>query len=223
MVKWLFSNANSKFGREFAEYIGRKHVINTSFGRTAIYLGLRAIDVLNKEVIIPKFTCTVVRQAVIMAGATPVFVDIDYDNFGFDINDLKQKITKNTKAIIATHYFGRVVGNFEEIIKITKQNNLLLVEDCAHSLGAEYKGKRVGTFGDFSIFSLTKNMINFGGGVLSTNSDIIFNSALRIAIEEKKSIKKRILDFPMVLAYGLEQMINKVIFTELKEAHISGG
>lgn len=212
MIKWPFSNANSKFAKEFAEYIGTKHVINTSFGRTAIYLGLRAINVLNKEVIIPTFTCTVVSQAVLMAGATPIFVDIDYDTFDFDINDLKQKITENTKAIILTHYFGNVVRNLEEIIEITKQYNLMLVEDCAHSLGAEYKGKKAGTFGDFSIFSLTKNMINFGGGVLATDNDMIFNTALRIAQGEKKSLKKRILDFPMILAYGFEQAIDKLIF-----------
>lgn len=217
MVKWPFLNANSKFAKEFAEYIGTKHAINTSFGRTAIYLGLRAVNVSDKEVIIPAFTCTVVRHAVTMAGATPIFVDIDYETFDFDIHDLKQKITKNTKAIILTHYFGRVVRNLEEIIEIAKQYNLILVEDCAHSLGAEYKGKKIGTFGDLSIFSLTKNMINFGGGVLATDNDAIVNNALHLVQEDKKSLIKRILDFPMILAYGFEQAIDKLIFDRVKK------
>jgi len=216
-IKWIFHDDRAMFEKEFADYVGTHFALGTSFGRTALYAGLKAIDVLGGEVIISTFTCTVVRHAVTMAGATPIFVDINLANLNFNLDDLKKKISEKTKAIVLTHYFGRVARNMDNVIQIAEQNNIALIEDCAHSLGAEYKDRKIGTFGLFSIFSLTKNTINFGGGVLVTDNYSIYQDAKKILDNERISLKQRIVDFPMILAYGLEQMIDRLIFDRINK------
>ena len=215
-MKWLFMNEISKFEKEFAEYIGVKHAIATSYGRTALYLGLKAIGVSGKEVILPSFTCTVVRHAVILAGAIPKFVDIKINDFDFALEELKEKVTPLTKAIVITHYFGDVAGNLEAILRLGKENGIAVIEDCAHSLGAECKGKKIGTYGDFAIFSLTKGLINFGGGVLVTNNDNLFYNARNLMKKERTRYRKRFVDFPLVISYGCEQIIDKLVFDRVK-------
>jgi len=215
-LNWVWSNPKSTFEKEFAQYVGAKFTLGTSYGRTALYLGLRAIDVRDRVVIIPALICTVVRQAVVAAGGIPRFVDIDLENFTYDVSDLKKKISDRTKAIILVHYFGRVARNMEEVIQVAREKKIALVEDCAHSLGAEYQGEKIGTFGDFSVFSLSKNMINFGGGVLVTNNSYIYENAKRILKNEKIPLKKRLVDFPMIVAYGIEQIVDKVLLGTIK-------
>jgi dTDP-4-amino-4,6-dideoxygalactose transaminase len=221
VLKWIFSDERSAFEKEFAEYIGAKFVIGTSFGRTALCLGLQAVGVDKREVIIPSFICTVVRHAVVAAGGVPRFVDLNLEDFTINLDDLRRKISEKTKVIVLPHYFGRVARNIHDAISLAKENNLILVEDCAHALGAEYKGKKVGTYGDFSVFSLTKNMINFGGGVLVTDNDCIYENAKKILKKEKRVLKKRMLDFPIVLAYGLEQAVNKVVFDRVSRRSLT--
>jgi dTDP-4-amino-4,6-dideoxygalactose transaminase len=211
-IKWIWKNEKNVFEKDFAQYIGTKYALGTSYGRTALYLGLRAIDVEDREVLLPSFTCSVVIHAVVMAGAIPKFVDVDFVNFNLNLDNLKGKISSKTKALILTHYFGRVARNIKEVISFARENGIVLIEDCAHSLGAEYNGGKIGTFGDFSIFSLTKNMINFGGGFLTTNNDGIYQKARGILEYERKGLKGRIIDFPIILVYGLEQTIYKLLF-----------
>ena len=212
-ISWFFNkNTVNQFEADFSEYLGIKHTIATSYGRTALYLGLKALGVFNKEVIIPAFICTVVRHAVVCAGAIPKFVDISYDTLEYDISRLNQSISKNTGAILVTHLFGKVPVNFDEIISIANTNGIPLIEDCAHALGAHHHNRKVGTFGHFSIFSLTKNTINYGGGVFATSNSQLFSTAQKILKQENYSLKKSIVDFPMVFSYGLEQIIDKAIF-----------
>ena len=217
-IKWMFVDETSRFEKEFAEFIGTEHAIATSYGRTALYLGLKAIGVQGNEIILPSFTCTVVRHAVILAGAIPRFVDVDTGNFNLSKTDLKRKITPLTKAIIITHYFGGVASNLKEIIEIGRDNNLILIEDCAHSLGAEYDGVKIGSFGDFAIFSLTKGMINFGGGMMVTNDDALFAKARGILKKESFGILRKVSDFPLLLSYGVEQIIDKLFYDRPKRS-----
>ena len=207
----LVRNQVSGFEKEFAAYIGTRYAIGTSYGRTALYLGLKAVGIKNKEVLIPSFICTAVRHAVVKAGGVARFVDVNAEDLTFDIKDLLKKITKNTKAIVLTHYFGGVAKNIEDVIALARDYGLVLIEDCAHSLGARYKGRKVGGFGDFAIYSLTKSMINFGGGVLTTNDYDIYVSAREILSEDNRALMKRVADFPMILACGLEQAIEKLV------------
>jgi dTDP-4-amino-4,6-dideoxygalactose transaminase len=160
----------------------------------------------------------VVRHAVVLAGGIPRFVDIDLENFSYNLDDLHKNICRNTRAIVIVHYFGRPACNLQDVLKIAREKDIRVVEDCAHSLGAEWEGRKVGSFGDFSIFSLTKGMINFGGGVLVTGDEKIYQKARQLLDEEKSSLKDRILDFPLILAYGLEQMIEKSIFDRVKKS-----
>ncbi len=216
LITGLFFNRVDIFEKQFARYIGIKYAIATSFGRTALYTGLKAIDVKDGEVIIPSFICTVVRHAVVLAGATPVFADINYRTFEYNISDLERKLNKNTKAIVLVHYFGGVAQNFKKIVEFAKKYKIYLIEDCAHSLGAQIDGRKTGSFGDFAIFSLTKNLINCGGGVLTTNDDAIAIKARRVLSDNKVTIKKRIIDFPLILMYGYDQYINKILLDRVK-------
>lgn len=212
----LSSRHVDAFAHEFAAYLGARHAVPTSFGRTALYLGLRALDVNQKEVILPSFICTVVRQAVVNAGAVPRFVDVDPDRFTYDIGDLQGAICPRTRAIILVHYFGSVARNLHDVARVARENSLALIEDCAHAMGAEASGQKIGTFGDLSIFSLTKGMINFGGGVLVTNDDRLQTHAKEILAQEHIPLRRRTADFPLVLAYGLEQTIDKLILDRVR-------
>jgi dTDP-4-amino-4,6-dideoxygalactose transaminase len=216
LVNWALKFEVSTLEREFADYVGTEYALGTSFGRTALYAGLKAADVKGREVIVPGFTCTVVRHAIVMAGAIPRFVDIDLSTLEIDLEDLKRKITSKTKAVIFIHYFGRVGRRLEGAMEIVRKRGLFFIEDCAHSLGAEYQGKKIGSFGDFSIFSLTKNTINCGGGVLVTKDLGLYERARKIIESEKVLGARRFVDIPLILAYGLEQGIDKVILDRVK-------
>lgn len=210
--RWLFKNETKDFEEEFARYIGSKYAFGTTYGRIAIYLGLRAIDVAEREVMVPAFTCKVVIDAIPQAGGTLIFIDVNPNTLDMDIEDMKKKITKKTTAILLTHYYGSVCGNLEEILNFAKENNLRVVEDCAHSLGAEYKGIKVGNFGDMAAFSLTKNSLNFGGGMLVTNNKALFENARNILENEDK---QKFTDFYSIMLYGVGMTLNKIIFNRI--------
>jgi len=216
LFRWMWRNPTKEFEEGFAQYIGGKYAIATSYGRTALYLALRAIEAKGYEVILPSFICTVVRQAVVQAGAKPRFVDVNYSDLSINLEDLKSKINSQTRAILLIHYFGNVAPNFSDILQIVKESQVVLIEDCAHSLGAVFQEKKVGTFGDLSIFSLTKNSINFGGGVLVTNNKKFYLNAKRILEAERISLKKRIVDFPILLSYGAEQFVQRLLLDRIK-------
>jgi len=144
----------------------------TTYGRTALLLALKSIPVRGREVIIPAFTCPVtVLGAVIESGGIPVFVDINLKNLNFDLHDLLQKITKSTAAIISHHYFGMANPEVGINEHIARKHCLVHIEDCAHSLGAQFQGCPVGKIGALAVYSFSKNMISPGGGLLQCNSD----------------------------------------------------
>ena len=172
MIKEKFVH---QFERSLAAYLGIKNVIGTSMGRTALYAVLKAIDIKeNDEVIIPAYICEVVPNAIIKLGGTPVFVDINENNYHISLSHLESLINEKTRAIIINHPFG-VPEKIDEIVEIINKQpgKIFLIEDAAQALGAEYKGKKIGSFGDAAIFSLWKNMINIGGGAVVTNNQAI--------------------------------------------------
>jgi len=205
----FFKNEVFNFENEFSSYIGCKHALGTSYGRTALYLALRAINAEGKEVMVPAFTCKAVRDAIILSGAKPIFIDVSPDDFTMDLSDAQKKITNQTVAIILTHYYGYVYPDIRGVRQFSNSHSLFIIEDCAHSLGAEHYNKKVGNFGDISIFSLTKNTLNLGGGVFCTNNEILFKKAKGIL--ERSTFYKR-KDFFNMLLYGYETTIDKVIF-----------
>lgn len=146
----------------------------TTYGRTALYVALLAVNVEHKEVILPAFTCnTTALAAVLQAGGIPVFVDIEPTTFNMDLDDLKNKITSNTIAVMSHHYYGFMTTNLEDIRYICKDHNLFHIEDCAHSLGASFDDKLAGFWGDIAVYSFSKSCLNPAGGCVSTNNEVL--------------------------------------------------
>jgi dTDP-4-amino-4,6-dideoxygalactose transaminase len=166
--------------RHIASYIGVKHALLTSMGRTALVIALKALGVgPGKSVIVPSFTCEVVVNAVKYCGAEPVFADVDPHTFNIDPEQIEAKTSRNTQAVIFIHCYGQP-ADVKEILEVAQKNDLFVIEDAAHSFGAEYHGSKVGVFGDVSIFSFTKNMDCSSGGALATDSDDLILKARNI-------------------------------------------
>jgi perosamine synthetase len=163
----------SLFEKNFASYIGAKYGIACSSGTSALQVGLEALGVSeDDEVITTPFTFIATGNAILYNRAKPVFADIDARTFNIDPVKIKSKITDKTKAVLVVHLYGQPC-DMKPIVELCKENNLLLIEDCAQAHGAEYKGVRVGSFGDMSTFSFyaTKNMVTGEGGMILTGND----------------------------------------------------
>ncbi|MCO6042270.1 DegT/DnrJ/EryC1/StrS family aminotransferase [Thermococcus alcaliphilus] len=161
------------FEKEFAEYLGAKHGIAVSNGTAALDVALKALKIgPGDEVITTPFTFIASANSILFQGAKPVFADIDPKTFNLDPNDVLEKITNKTKAIIVVHLYGQP-ADMEAFKEIAEDYKLYLVEDCAQAHGAEFKGQKVGTFGDIAAFSFypTKNMTTGEGGMVVTNDD----------------------------------------------------
>lgn len=162
-----------QFEKEYAKYCGTDYCIGVATGLDAIYLILRALGISKgDEVIVPSNTYIATALAVSYTGATPVFVEPIIENYNIDPSRIEEKITENTKAIIAVHLQGRA-ADMDEINKIAKKHHLYVIEDAAQAHGAKYKGKRVGAFSDAAAFSFYpgKNLGALGdGGCVTTNN-----------------------------------------------------
>jgi len=167
---------------EFKKYLSAKYAIAFNSGRSALMAILNSLG-LNKddEILLQAFTCNATANPIIWSGLKPVYVDCDERTFNIDIEDLKGKITPKSRAVMVQHTFGLAV-NLDEILEICRQNNLILIEDCAHSLGAIYKRKiirqtqgKVGTFGRAAFFSFSRDKVisSVYGGMAVTNDDEI--------------------------------------------------
>src|SRR5881394_4219987 len=143
----------AEFEQEFLRVLGgRGHVraVSTEYGRMALYFILKALNLpAGSEIIVPALTFWVVPEMTRVAGLTPVFVDIDPSTFTMSPAAAERAITPNTRAILPTHLYG-MACDLDPILALAKRHNLKVVEDCAHSLGAQYKGQMVGTHGDAS-------------------------------------------------------------------------
>jgi len=169
---YILGNEVEKFEKNFSKYLGNKFSVGVSNGTDALILALQAINIKKgDQVITTSHTAFATIAAIVDVGATPVFVDINENDYTIDTSKIEKKITKKTKAIIAVHIYGNPV-NVKELIKIKKKYNIFLIEDCAQAHGAEYDKIKVGNFGDFACFSFypTKNLSTFGdAGIISTN------------------------------------------------------
>jgi len=161
-----------KFERSFCKYTKSKYAIAVSNGTAALHLSLKALGIKeHDEVIIPDLTFVADASAILASNAKPVIVDINKNNFFLSISNLKKNITKRTKAIIPVHIYGQVC-NIAEVLDVARDNNLKIIEDCAHAIGTFYNSKHVGTLGDTGCFSFypTKNITTAEGGMVTTNS-----------------------------------------------------
>lgn len=149
----------------FRDYYSVSQAVSFNSGRSAMLGILVAFDIgEGDEVLVQSFTCVAVPNSVLWAGATPVYVDID-ESFNMDVIDAERKITKKTKAIVVQHTFG-IPAQMDKFIMLAKKQHLILIEDCAHALGATHKGKKLGSIGDAAFFSFGRDKVVssvFGG------------------------------------------------------------
>ncbi len=183
-----------KFEANFCKYSKAKYAVAVSNCTAALHLSLMALGIKeNDEVIIPDLTFVADANAVLACNAKPVVADINKENFFFSISNVKKNITKRTKAIIPVHIYGQVC-NIEEILDLAKDNNLKVVEDCAHAVGTFHKSKHVGTIGNAGCFSFypTKNITTAEGGMVITNSKEIAEKIRQLRSHGMtKSLKSR--------------------------------
>jgi len=175
--KWKKGEAIEKLEEEFKKYLGIKYAISFNSGRSAFLAILNSLNLeKGDEVLLQVFTCNAAVNPIIWAGLKPVYVDCDEKTFNIDIEDLKRTLRqaqgKKPKVLMIQHIFG-LPADIDEISEICQKNNLILIEDCAHSLGAEYKGRKVGTFGKAAFFSFSRDKVisSVYGGMVVTNDD----------------------------------------------------
>ncbi|MDW7727563.1 MAG: DegT/DnrJ/EryC1/StrS family aminotransferase [Candidatus Methanoperedens sp.] len=162
-----------EFENKFAEYCGVKHGLAVSNGTVALHLALETLGIgKGDEVIVPTLTFIATANAVTYCNAKPVFVDSHPDYWCMDPEKIEEKITENTKAIIPVHLYGHPC-DMDAIMDIARDHDLFVVEDAAEAHGAEYKGEKVGSFGDINCFSFYGNkIITTGeGGMCLTDND----------------------------------------------------
>lgn len=171
---YILGERVKEFERKFADFVGVKHAVCTSSGTTAIFLSLLAIGIKpGDEVIVPSFSFIATASPVLHARAKPIFTDINLRTYTMTHHEVKQKLSKRTKAIIPVHLFGHPV-DMDPIMEIAEENNLFVIEDACQAHGAEYKGRKLGGIGHVGCFSFypSKNMTVCGdGGMITTNDD----------------------------------------------------
>ena len=169
--RWVRGHAAKTLEDWFRRFTGRQFAIAFDSGRSAEYAILKAIGVgVGDEVLIQAFTCVAVPNSILWNGATPVYVDVNTAG-NLDPKDLERKVTERSRAIIVQHTFG-IPADIDAIKKVAKTHRLILIEDCAHALGATVAGKKVGTFGEFAFFSFGRDKVvsSVAGGMAVTNS-----------------------------------------------------
>ena len=171
------------FEGEVAAFLGVKYAIGVASGTDAIQIAALACDIKpNDEVITTPFTFIATAETVTKCGAKAVFVDVDPKTYNIDGTKIEKKINKKTKAILPVHLYGQAV-DMGPILELARKYNLKVIEDCAQALGAEYKGKKVGSLGDVGCLSFfpSKVLGAFGdGGMVVTNSSDIAEKVIML-------------------------------------------
>jgi dTDP-4-amino-4,6-dideoxygalactose transaminase len=172
-VHFILGPQGKALEEEVAAYHGVKHAVAVASGTDALHLALLAAGIKRgDEVITTPFTFIATAEAVSYIGAVPVFTDIDPVTFNMDVSKIEAAITKKTRAIVPVHLYGQP-ADMDGLIRIAKKHGLTVIEDCAQSFGAEYGGKKTGTFGEFGCFSFfpSKNLGGYGDGGMVITDD----------------------------------------------------
>ncbi|HEY8224898.1 MAG TPA: DegT/DnrJ/EryC1/StrS family aminotransferase [Pyrinomonadaceae bacterium] len=175
--------------RRFAAYHGAKYGIAISNGTLSLEIALTAAGIRSgDEVIVPPITFVASATAIARVGAVPVFADIDPDSINLDPGMTEAAITERTRAIVLVHFAG-CPADLDSFSRLCQRHNLILIEDCAHAHGAEWKSQRVGSFGNFGSFSFqgSKNMTSGEGGILITSNPDLAESARSIANQGRRT------------------------------------
>jgi len=175
---------------EIANYCRVKFAIGVASGTDALELSLRALDIeAGDEVITTPFTFIATTEAISQVGAKIVFADIDPETYNIDPQKIEEKITPRTKAIIPVHLYGCPCA-MDEIMTLARAKGLFVIEDCAQAIGAEYRAKKVGSFGDIGCFSFfpSKNLGGYGdGGMVTTDNEQIAEKIRLLRVHGSKN------------------------------------
>ncbi len=177
----------SKFEKELAQYINSKGGVATCTGTLALHLALMCLDINSgDEIIIPSYACRSLLNSVLYSRAKPVLCDVSVEDYNMSSREAEKKITRRTKAIIIPHMYGcpAKIDEFKEL-------GVYIIEDCAHSIGAEYKNRKVGSWGDLSIFSFegTKYITTGEGGMVLSNSNYLLNRLKKLKEPDSSEFK----------------------------------
>src|SRR6266852_4725877 len=168
------------FEKEFSARMGTRYALAVTSGTAALQCAMAALQIgPGDEVILPAWTWHSCYNAIVLAGALPVFAEID-ESFNIDPSDIESKITPQTKAILAAHLQGNP-ADMERILAVARKANVKVIEDCAQSLGASYKGRPLGSLGDIGIYSMQihKTITAGEGGAVVTSDPELFERATR--------------------------------------------
>ncbi|MFH1407231.1 MAG: DegT/DnrJ/EryC1/StrS aminotransferase family protein [Candidatus Omnitrophota bacterium] len=196
-----------KFEKHLAGFISVKDTVAVSSGTAALHLALLSLGIREgDEVILPSFTCAAVLNAVLYTGAKPVFADIELDDYNISLKDAKRRISKKTKALLLVHMFGEPadISGFGKL-------GIPVVEDIAQAVGAEHKGKKLGSFGKVSVcsFYATKVMTSGEGGAVFSSDNRILEDARSLREYDKMNSFKLRFNYKltdMQAALGLAQL-----------------
>jgi dTDP-4-amino-4,6-dideoxygalactose transaminase len=188
-----------RFEAAFAAYCGGGTAVTASYGRMAFFYLLNALGLPpGAEIVFPALTFWVVPEIARVAGYTPVFADVDPETFCLDPAAFERAVTEHTRAVVPTHLYG-LPCDMDAIMRVADRHNLKVIEDCAHALGATYRGRHVGTFGHAGFFSFqTLKPLNTYGGGIALMADPVLAAAVRSQAEaepwpSEDEIRKKLL------------------------------
>jgi dTDP-4-amino-4,6-dideoxygalactose transaminase len=173
---FILGNELVEFEKEFANYLGVKYAVGVNSGTDALILSLMSLGIgKGDEVIVPVNSFIATALAITLVGATPVLTDCDSKTYEIDVEQVRKKINKKTKAVMPVHLYG-ASAKVDELRKVADQNGLFLIEDAAQAHGATFKNQKLGTFGDLGAFSFYpgKNLGAYGdaGAVVTNNGEL---------------------------------------------------
>ena len=182
----------NKFESLFKEHLGVKHAIATSSCTGAIHIGLSSLGIgYGDEVIVADINWIASVSPIVHVGAKPIFVDVDINSWCIDTNKIREAITPRTKAIMAVHLYGNIC-NMDELLAISKEYDIPVIEDSAEAIGSEWRFKKSRFYGDIWNLSFhgTKTICTGEGGMFVTNDDKIYEKSLTLSNHDESKIKK---------------------------------
>lgn len=205
-------NETEKFEKKCKDYFGVDYTHSVNSGTGAISCAFHALDIsIGDEVIMPGYFWISIANVCLQRGAIPVLCDIDR-TFGIDVDDLLKKITKKTKCIVVVHMDG-AAAKIDSVRKICDEYNITLLEDFSQCIGGEYKGKKIGTFGDISIASLQLNKIITAGegGIILTNKKRYYNKIVaKSDIGFERNQRGMLVENNECITYGEGRRFNEI-------------
>ncbi len=172
---WAEGPEIKEFETALEKYLGAKHVVAFNSGTSALHSVLLDLGMQGKEVIVPSFTFISTANAVVLAGAKPVFAEVEGQTYGLDAADVEKRINENTGAILPVHYSGIPARDLEKLKELADKYRIPLIEDAAESFGATKNGRMTGTFGKAGMFSFCQNKVVTAGegGAISTEDELL--------------------------------------------------